>query len=108
VVGEGKPYVAAFVVPSRTHLEGLGRSLGLATDNLAALASDERVVRHFRHLASVISGDARRFAPYERVHRVHLWLEEFRIGRELSQTLKLRRQEFLRLYSCEVDELYAP
>ncbi len=108
VVGEGKPYVAAFVVPSRTHLEGLARTLGLATDNLAALASDERVVKHFRHLASVISGDARRFAPYERVHRVHLWLEEFRIGRELSQTLKLRRQEFLRLYSCEIDELYAP
>ena len=108
VVGEGKPYVAAFVVPSRTHLEGLARSLGLATDNLAALASDERVVKHFRHLASAISGDARRFAPYERVHRVHLWLEEFRIGRELSQTLKLRRHEFLRLYSCEIDELFAP
>ena len=108
VVGEGKPYVAAFVVPSRPHLEELARSLGLAPDDLAALASDERVVKHFRHLASAISGDARRFAPWERVHRVHLWLEEFRIGRELSQTLKLRRQEFLRLYSCEVDELYAP
>jgi long-chain acyl-CoA synthetase len=108
VVGEGRPYVAAFVVPSRPHLEGLARSLGLATHDLAALAADERVVKHFRHLASAISGDARRFTPYERVHRVHLWLEEFRIGRELSQTLKLRRHEFLRLYSCEVDELYAP
>jgi long-subunit acyl-CoA synthetase (AMP-forming) len=55
---------------------------------------------------SAISGDTRRFAPYERVHRVRLWLGEFRIGRELSQTLKLRRHEFLRLYSCEIDELY--
>ncbi len=108
VVGEGKPYLAAFVVPSRTHLEGLARSLGLATDNLAALVADERVVKHFRALASAISGDARRFAPYERVHRVRLWLEEFRIGRELSQTLKLRRHEFLRLYSGEIDELYLP
>jgi long-subunit acyl-CoA synthetase (AMP-forming) len=42
------------------------------------------------------------------VHRVRLWPREFRIGHELSQTLKLRRQEFLRLYSSEVDELYAP
>ena len=108
VVGEGKPYVAAFVVPSRTHLEGLARSLGLEADDSAALIADERVVRHFRPLASAISGDARRFAPYERVHRVRLWLEEFRIGRELSQTLKLRRHEFLRLYSGEIDELYSP
>ena len=106
VVGEGRPYVAAFVVPSRTHLEGLARSLGLPVDQIAALVADERVVRHYRHLASVISGDLRRFTPYERVHRVRLWLEDFRIGRELSQTLKLRRQEFLRLYSCEIDELY--
>ncbi len=108
VVGEGRPYVAAFVAPSRTHLEGLARSLGLPADDPAALIADERVVRHYRALAHDISSDARRFAPYERVHRVRLWLEEFRIGHELSQTLKLRRREFLRLYSGEVDELYVP
>ena len=108
VVGEGRPFVAAFVAPSRAHLEGLARRLGLPVDNLAALITDERVVKHYRALANAISGDARRFAPYERVHRVRLWLEEFRIGRELSQTLKLRRHEFLRLYSCEIDELYSP
>ena len=38
---------------------------------------------------------------------MRLWLEEFRIGRELSQTLKLRRQEFSRLYAAEIDHLYA-
>ena len=108
VVGEGKPYLAALVVPSLTHLEGLARSLGLATDNLAALVTDERVLKHYRTLVNAISGDHRRFAPYERVHRVRLWLEEFRIGRELSQTLKLRRHEFLRLYSGEIDDLYSP
>ena len=108
VVGEGKPYLAALVVPSLSHLQGLARSLGLATDNLAALVTDERVLKHYRALVHSISGDHRRFAPYERVHRVRLWLEEFRIGRELSQTLKLRRHEFVRLYSGEIDEIYTP
>jgi long-chain acyl-CoA synthetase len=106
VVGAGRPYVAAFVAPSRTHLERLARSLGLDASEPAALVSDERIVKHYRSLVNAISGDARRFAPYERVHRMRLWLEDFRIGHELSQTLKLRRQEFLRLYSCEIDELY--
>jgi long-chain acyl-CoA synthetase len=108
VVGAGRPYVAAFVAPSRAHLEALARRLGLDAGQPASLIADERVLRHYRSLVNVISGDARRFAPYERVHRVRLWLEEFRIGRELSQTLKLRRHEFLRLYSCEIDELYSP
>ena len=108
VVGEGRPYVAAFVAPSRAHLEELARSLGLPADEPAALIADERIVKHYRSLVNAISGDARRFAPYERVHRMRLWLGEFRVGHELSQTLKLRRQEFLRLYSCEIEELYAP
>lgn len=108
IVGEGRPYVAAFVVPSRPHLEGLARRLGLTAADLAAVVADERVVKHYRHLASAISADLRRFTPYERVHRVRLWLEDFRIGRELSQTLKLRRHEFARLYSGEIDELYTP
>jgi len=107
VVGEGRPYVAAFVKPSLTHLEGLARRLGLPVDDLAALVADERVVKHYRRLASAISADLRRFAPYERIHRVRLWLEDFRIGQELSQTLKLRRHEFSRLYSSEIDDLYA-
>jgi long-chain acyl-CoA synthetase len=106
IVGEGRPYVAAFVVPSRPHLEGLARRLGLTAADLAAVVTDERVVRHYRHLASAISADLRRFTPYERVHRVRLWLEDFTIGRELSQTLKLRRHEFARLYSGEIDDLY--
>ncbi len=108
VVGEGRPFVAAFVKPSLTHLESLARRLGLPVDDLAALVADERVIKYFRDLVHDISSDARRFAPYERIHSVRLWLGDFRIGHELTQTLKLRRREFLRLYSHEVDEIYAP
>jgi long-chain acyl-CoA synthetase len=106
VIGAGRPYVTAFIAPSRSHLEGLGRSLGLPPAEPSTLIEDERVLEHYRDLATRISADARRFESYERVQRVRLWLEEFRIGCELSQTLKLRRQEFSRLYAREIDELY--
>jgi len=107
VVGAGRPYVAAFVAPSRTQLQELGRKLGLGAAEPEELIADERVKAHYLGVVTGISGDARRFASYERVQRVRLWLEEFRIGRELSQTLKLRRQEFSRLYAAEIDALYA-
>ena len=106
VVGAGRPYVAAFVAPSRTHLQELGRKLGLEAAEPEALIEDERVKEHYLGVVTGISADGRRFASYERVQRVRLWLEEFRIGRELSQTLKLRRQEFSRLYSAEIEDLY--
>ena len=106
VIGAGRPYVTAFIAPSRSHLEELGRSLGLPAAEPASLVRDERVVEHYRALVTRLSADSSRFEPYERVQRVRLWLEEFRIGRELSQTLKLRRQEFSRLYAREIDELY--
>jgi long-chain acyl-CoA synthetase len=106
VVGAGRAYVAAFVAPSRSHLMELGRKLGLAAAEPEELIEDERVKAHYAGLVTGISGDAKRFAGYERVQRVRLWLEEFRIGRELSQTLKLRRQEFSRLYAAEIEALY--
>ncbi len=107
VIGAGRPYVAAFVAPSRTHLQELGRRLGLEAAEPEELIEDERVKAHFFDVVTGISGDTRRFTSYERVQRVRLWLEEFRIGRELSQTLKLRRQEFSRLYAAEIERLYA-
>ena len=106
VVGAGRPYVAAFVAPSRGQLLDLGRRLGLAAAEPEDLIEDERVQAHYLDIVTGISGDTRRFASYERVQRVRLWLEEFRIGRELSQTLKLRRQEFSRLYADEIEQLY--
>ncbi len=106
VVGAGRPYVAAFVAPSRSHLMELGRKLGLPAAEPEELVEDERIKAHYAALVNGISADARRFASYERVQRVRLWLEEFRIGRELSQTLKLRRQEFSRLYSAEIEALF--
>jgi long-chain acyl-CoA synthetase len=106
VVGAGRPYVAAFVAPSRGHLQELGRKLGLAAAEPEELIEDERVKAHYAALVTGISADRRRFASFERVQRVRLWLEDFRIGRELSQTLKLRRQEFSRLYAAEIERLY--
>lgn len=107
VVGAGRPYAAAFIVPSRKHLEALARTLAIPFGNCQELLEDPRVVEHYQRLATSITTDAQRFAPHERIQRVRLWLGEFRIGREISQTLKLRRQEFYRIYADEIEALYA-
>ena len=107
VLGAGRPYAAAFIVPSRVLLERLADTLTLERSSVSELLEHPDVVEHYEQLVKRITGDGNRFAPHERVQRVRLWLGEFRIGREISETLKLRRPEFYRLYATEIETLYA-
>ena len=107
VVGAGKPFVGAFLAPSHGHLEALARKLALPFTELREVAEHPRIVEHYRELATRMTSDPRKFAPHERVQLVRLWMEDFEIGREISQTLKLRRQAFYRLYAAEIEALYA-
>jgi len=107
VVGAGKPYAAAFIVPTRAQLERLAVTLTIGYHDVSELLESPRIIEHYEEIARRITGDASKFAPHERVQRVRLWLGEFRAGREISQTLKLRRREFYCLYATEIEALYA-
>lgn len=106
VVGNGKPFVAAFVLPSKTHLENLAKQLSISFSELREVAHDPRVVEHYRAMAVRVTSNGQKFAPHERVRRVVLWMDDLQIGREITQTLKLRREEFNRLYATEIEKLY--
>ena len=106
VVGSGRPFVAAFVLPSKTHLESLAKQLSISFNELRDVARDPRVVEYYRTMAVRITSNGQKFAPHERVRRVCLWMDDLQIGREITQTLKLRREEFYRLYESEIEKLY--
>ncbi len=107
VVGAGRPFLGAFIVPGRAFLVELARKLALDHGEPDDLAGHPAIVGYYAELVNRLTGDATRFAPAERVQRVGLWLGELRVGRELSQTLRLRRHEFYRSYESEIAQLYA-
>jgi len=105
VLGEGRPYCVALVVPNEEELRSLVSELGIdATAPLDDLCEDQRVV-------SAVQRDLERYqrdlAKYERVRRIALIPEPFSIENGLlTPTLKVKRREIGQRYAALCERLY--
>jgi long-chain acyl-CoA synthetase len=105
VLGEGRPYCVALVVPNEEELRSLVSELGIdATTPLDVLCEDQRVV-------SAVQRDLERYqrdlAKYERVRRIALIPEPFSIENGLlTPTLKVKRREIGQRYEALCERLY--
>jgi long-chain acyl-CoA synthetase len=101
VIGEGRPFLTALLVPEPQHLAQLLAELGLP----AATAPD-----HPRLLAAVldrIAGHLARFPGYARILRVALVPQPWTVDKGLmTPTMKLRRAEILAHHADRVQRLY--
>ena len=104
VHGDRRPYLVALLALDPVEAPRLARELGLAVDDPAALAGDERVQAE---LAKAVAEVNARFAPVEQVKRFHL------LDRELSQpagevtaSLKIKRGLVQERYAGELERLY--
>jgi long-chain acyl-CoA synthetase len=100
LVGNGRKYISALVVPNLERLrewaEANGVDEDLATSSRAIEAVRAEVARLTSHLAD-----------YERIKRVALLPAEFSIeGGELTPTLKIRRRFIEEKYRSVIDDLY--
>lgn len=105
VVGDGRPYLAALIVPEEAALrEALG-GLGVPQEPYAAALEDPRVVALFeQRIAARLSG----VAQFEQVRRCRLLARDLSTeAGELTLTLKLRRQQILQNFAAQIDALYA-
>lgn len=105
VVGDGRKFVGALVVPACEAVRRWGRRRGvdLPGDD-DALCADERVREH---VGEVVAAANERFEPHERIKRFRLVPEEFtEADGLLTPTLKKKRRAILSAYEEEVEALY--
>ncbi|HEB96773.1 MAG TPA: long-chain fatty acid--CoA ligase [Sedimenticola thiotaurini] len=103
VVGEGRPFLAALVVPEREALEELLRQLGHTGESAGALEDEglkgiflERIQRRLHA-----------FPGYARIRELALIPEPWGIGEGLmTPTLKLRRSRILERHAERIEALY--
>jgi long-chain acyl-CoA synthetase len=103
IVGDGRPYLAALLVPAPGALEALARGLGLDMEN-----GD---LRHHpaieRALLDRLQPELRTFPGYAKLVRVAIadgpWSTENGL---MTPTLKLRRAAILRRYRADLERLY--
>lgn len=104
VIGEGRKFVSALIVPNFPNLRRWAMSKGIDTEDTASMLADERV-RHFmmKQVESVQSS----MATYEQIKRIALLPNHFSImNGEVTNTMKVRRPVVARRYAREIEKMY--
>lgn len=104
VIGEGKPYLSALVVPNHDAIRRVAQQMNLDPAN-EDVCCDENVVSLFmRH----VQDRTKSFPGYARVREVAVVKEPWTPDNGLATpTLKLRRNKILERYRDVTDKLYA-
>ena len=105
LLGDGRNYVSALVVPSFPALEQHARENGIAFASREELVTRPEIVALYeRRIRDVCEG----LASYEQIKRFTLMPGEFtQDGGELTPTLKIRRRFVEQKYRAVIDAMYA-
>ena len=104
VVGHGRQFPSALIVPDFAQLEQFASASGIATQDRTELARHESV---HRMLEEEVRTACKDLAQYERIKKILVIDREFSIENgEITPTLKVRRKEVERRYAAEIQQLY--
>ena len=105
LVGNGRKFAAALIVPNFEMLESYARHKGFAVMTRTEFCEDERIIDLFRRQIDRCTMELARF---ESVKRFALVETEFTVeGGELTPTLKIKRRVIDEKYSFIIDKIYA-
>ncbi|MGI8897727.1 MAG: AMP-dependent synthetase/ligase [Pyrinomonadaceae bacterium] len=104
LIGNGRKFPAALIVPNWPQIESYAQLKGIKVTNRAELCRHERIIDL---LERQIAGLTLDLAKYERVKKVGLLESELTIeGGELTPTLKVKRRVIDEKYRSVIDRLY--
>ncbi len=105
LIGNGRKFPAALVVPDWERVEAYAQLKGIKAKDHAELCKHPRIIDLFERQ---IAGLTTELAQYERVKKVALLENELTIeGGELTPTLKVKRRVVDEKYRPVIDALYA-
>ena len=105
MVGNGRNFPAALIVPNFESLERWAGEKGVAFASRQELVTKREVVLHYKDL---IEGLTTELAQFEKIKRFALLTAEFTLeAGELTPTLKVKRRVVEQKYKDAIDRLYA-
>jgi len=104
LIGNGRRFPAALIVPDWERLESYASLKGIETRNHAELCKHPRIIDLFERQIAGLTSD---LAQFEKVKKVALLEDELTIASgELTPTLKVKRRVVDEKYHDLIDELY--
>lgn len=103
VVGEGKPYISAFLVLNPEQWQSLANEIGVSPDTQESL----NCARAHEKIIERISAKLHSFPGYAKIVRVHSTLEPWTIEEQLiTPKMSLKRNKLLEKFAAQLDALY--
>jgi long-chain acyl-CoA synthetase len=104
VIGDEHKFVSALIVPSFVALEAYAEKNGIDFQSREELIAREEIKRFYQ---SIIEARQKDFASYEKIKRFTLLPKPFTMeSRELTDTLKLRRNVIAQNYAEQISAMY--
>ncbi len=106
VLGQDQKFLAAMVIPNFEELEKYAAENDISYIDRESLADvpeiNELINDEIHNRVNIQNG----FKAFERIYRIKLLTKPFEVGRELTHTLKMRRNVINELYTKEIKELF--
>ena len=105
VIGDGRNFPAALIVPDWQQLDGYAQYKGYDLHTRAEFCHDARIIDLFERQIAARTKD---LAQFEKIKRIALLEKEFTLeGGELTPTLKVKRRVIDQKFRDVIDQLYA-
>lgn len=106
VVGQDQKYLAALVVPNMDNLQKFAKENGIPFTTPHDLLDNKNINNFIMDEINFRVSPKRGFKLFERVNRAKLIAGPFERGKEITHTLKLKRDVISALYKKEIAELF--
>jgi long-chain acyl-CoA synthetase len=104
VIGDGRKFPAALIVPDWQQLDGYAAYKGYSLRTREQFCNDRRIMDLFERQVAARTKD---LAQFEKIKRIVLLEKEFTLaGGELTPTLKLKRRVIDEKYRDVIDRIY--
>jgi long-chain acyl-CoA synthetase len=107
VVGQDQKFLGALIVPNMEKLETFANEHGISYVAKEELLDNPEVQDKIHDEIQQLVNPKNGFKMFERIYRFKLLPEHFQEGRELTHTLKIRRNVVNELYKKEIESLFA-
>lgn len=107
VFGQDKKSISALIVPNQEELLQYASEHNIGQNkeeqNFADLCNDSNIKKFYQH---ILSGMRHQFHSFEHIYNFVLIPEQFEVGIELTQTLKMKRNVISEKYKKEITTCY--
>ncbi|TGL59548.1 AMP-binding protein [Leptospira sarikeiensis] len=107
VLGQDQKFLAVLLVPDfsklREHFSSQG--ISLPNDN-SALVQDQNVIRFYKDLIKSTVSEKNGFKNFEKIADFRLLDKEFEKGKELTETMKVKRNKVAELYADLIKTIF--